>query len=96
MSSKEAEARYRSIGLVTRYIVDEPGAVYEPERHEGVYLFTIKGSAKIRLENGEWITVKPGHELKIEDNQLHEAIVGPKGWEYIFAASKEEIERQGL
>jgi quercetin dioxygenase-like cupin family protein len=96
MTRQELEEKYSKMGLVTRYITDKPGEVYEPHKHGGVYLFTLKGSAKIKLDDGEWQVIEPGQETSIEDNQLHEAIAGPEGWEYIFAATPEELERQGL
>lgn len=96
MDRAEAEAKYRGIGLVTRYIEDSPLEVYEPHEHEGVYLFTLDGSAKLRLDNGEWQAIEAGQETRIGDNQRHEAVVGKDGWKYIFAASAQEMERQGL
>ncbi len=96
MTRQEAEAKYHAMGLVTRYIVDEPGEVYEPHEPEGVYLYTLEGSVKVKLDDDEWQIVEPGQETRIEDNQRHEAIAGSEGWKYIFAASAEEVKRQGL
>lgn len=96
MNSDEATAKYKQLGLEIRHITDEPGEIYTPHRHRGVYLFTLRGSAKIKLDNGEWRQTEPGREIHIHDNQLHEAIVGPDGWEYLFATTPEEMKRQGL
>jgi quercetin dioxygenase-like cupin family protein len=96
MERKDAELKYRGLGLEVRHIIDEPGQVYTPHRHEGVFLFTLKGSAEIKLDDGEWQTTKPGVEVHIEDAQLHEAVSGTDGWSYLFAASPEEMERQEL
>jgi quercetin dioxygenase-like cupin family protein len=96
MERNDVENRYSELGLEVRRIVDKPGKVYRPHRHEGVFLFTLKGSAKIKLDDGEWQTTEPGDEIHIEDDQLHEAVSGVDGWEYLFAASTEEMERQGL
>jgi hypothetical protein len=43
MTHEEAEAKYLEPGLITRYIVDKPGEVYEPHEHEVVYRFTLEG-----------------------------------------------------
>jgi hypothetical protein len=92
----EVEWRYRGNGLETIRITDQPGTVYEPHRHEGVRLFTLGGSAMIKLEDNPWQSVEAGEELYIQDDELHEVRVGEQGWEYIFGASAEEMERQGL
>jgi len=96
MKRADVEAQYQAMGLATRYIIDDPGTVYEPHAHEGVYLFTLKGSAQVRLGDSGWQTVEPGDETHIKDNQRHEAVAGEKGWEYIFAATPQEMKRQGL
>lgn len=95
MTTPEAEEKYRRLGLVTRQLKDKPGFKYESHRHGGVYLYTIAGSLDLKL-NGKWRTVREGEEVRIDDNQLHEAVVGSAGWEYIFAATAEEAKRQGL
>jgi quercetin dioxygenase-like cupin family protein len=96
MTRQEAEAKYHRLGLTTRHITDQPGEIYEPHAHEEVYLFTLTGSLKLRLDNGPWQTVEPGQEVHIKTGQRHEAVAGSNGWEYIFAASAAEIKRQGL
>lgn len=96
MQRKDVETKYAKLGLEVRQIVDGPGEIYEPHRHEGVFIFTLIGSAKIKLDDGEWQLVQQGDEVHIKNNQLHEIISGPSGWEYLFAASPEEIKRQGL
>lgn len=95
--SKEAiEQQYHDKKLATRHLTDEPGTTYEPHRHSSVYIFTISGSATIKLGDNPWQQVEPGQEIIIENNQLHEAKVGDEPWEYIFATSPEEMKRQGL
>ena len=96
MDIQAAEDKYKSMGLVALRQSDKPGLVYEAHRHAEVHLYTIKGSAKIKLEDQDWQNLEPGQEFIIGDNQLHEAVVGPEGWEYIFASSPEEAKRQGL
>lgn len=95
-SKEEIKQRYHSMGLETRVVVDEPGTVYESHRHQGVRLFTLRGTATVKLDDAEWRNVKAGDELVILDDQLHEARVGNEPWEYIFATTPEEMERQGL
>jgi quercetin dioxygenase-like cupin family protein len=96
LSKQDIEHKYQALGLETRCLVDKPGLVYEPHRHAAVYLYTLKGSAKLKLDNKKWQQVKPGQEIVIHDDQLHEAIVGAGGWEYVFATSPKEMKRQGL
>jgi hypothetical protein len=93
---EEIERQYHEMGLETRHQVDKPGTTYQPHRHEGVRLFTITGSAMVRLDNEPWQPVGPGQELVIGNDQLHEAKVADEPWEYIFAATPEEMKRQGL
>jgi mannose-6-phosphate isomerase-like protein (cupin superfamily) len=95
-SKEEIEQHYREQGLETRYVTDKPGTIYEPHQHGRVYLFTLKGSAKIKLGHGSWHSVEQGQEIVIEKGQLHEAVVGKNPWEYIFAATSEEMQKQGL
>lgn len=96
MNSDDATAKYKRLGLEVRHITDKPGELYTPHRHGGVYLFTLQGSAKIKLDDGRWHSTEPGEEIHIQDNQLHEAVVGSEGWEYLFATTPEEMKRQGL
>jgi quercetin dioxygenase-like cupin family protein len=91
----DIERKYQWMGLKTKHVVDPPGEVYEPHHHGKVYLYSLGGSLKIRLEQGEWRSIKPGQELIIERHQLHEAVVGPDGWEYIFAWDPKEAEEYG-
>lgn len=95
-TKEEVEQRYKDQGLETRHITDEPGTVYEPHKHASVRLFTLSGTAVVKLGDEPWQVVEPGQEIIIGDNQLHEAKVGDQPWEYIFAANPEEIKRQGL
>ncbi len=96
MNSADATAKYEQLGLEVRHITDDPGELYAPHRHGGVYLFTLAGSAKVRLDSSEWRATEPGQEIHIQDDQLHEVVVGPDGWEYLFATTPEEMKRQGL
>lgn len=96
LNRETVEAKYHDMGLETRYVEDGPGEVYEPHRHAGVHLFTLDGSARIRLDDTEWREVLPGDEVSIADDQLHEAVAGSNGWAYIFATTVEEMQRQGL
>lgn len=93
---KSIEARYHDKGLETRFIEDHAGEVYEPHRHGGVLLFTLGGSARVKLNDAEWQNVIPGTETQVTDNQLHEAVAGPEGWTYIFATTPEEMKNHGL
>ena len=96
MDLQVIEDSYKGMGLVALRQSDKPGLVYEPHRHAEVRLYTIRGSAKMKLDDQEWQNTEPGQEIIIHDNQLHEAVVGPEGWEYIYASSPEEAKRQGL
>jgi quercetin dioxygenase-like cupin family protein len=96
MDLQKIEDDYKSQGLTVVRQTDKPGFVYEPHRHGAVRLYTIKGSAKVKLDDQDWQDIEPGQEVIINDGQLHEAVAGPEGWEYIFASSPEEAERQGL
>ena len=95
-TQEKIEAKYRDMGLETRLIEDPAGEVYEPHRHGGVFLFTLGGSARVKLDDAEWQDVVPGTETQIADNQLHEVVAGPEGWVYIFATTSDEMKNQGL
>jgi quercetin dioxygenase-like cupin family protein len=75
--------------------MDKAGTVYKPHRHEKTYLYTLGGSLKIRVENNDWIELKPHQEFIIDDGELHEAIVGENGWEYVAAWDKEMTTEYG-
>lgn len=96
MGLQAIEDNYKSQDLVVFHQSDKPGFVYQPHRHGEVRLYTIKGSSKIKLDGKDWHDIEPGREFIIHDNQLHEAVVGPEGWEYIFASTPEEAKNQGL
>lgn len=49
----------------------------------------------IKLDDEPWQAVGPGQELVIGNDQLHAAKVVDEPWEYIFAATPEEMKRQG-
>ena len=84
-SREELEAKYMLAGYEAVYSIDEPDKVYEPHSHHMVRLFSLNGSVKIKLDGGEWQEVQPGEEVVIEEGQVHEAVIGPDGWEYIYA-----------
>jgi hypothetical protein len=96
INRQEIERGYQESGFETRHVGDGPGAVYQPERYEKVRLFTLRGSAEIKLDDEPWKTVEAGQELVMDDAQMHEARVGKDGWEHIVAASAEELKRLGL
>jgi quercetin dioxygenase-like cupin family protein len=96
MDLQAVENKYRDMGLVVFRQSDKANVVYKPHRHEEVRIYTIKGSVKVRLDDDEWQTVKPGQEIIIREGQLHEAMVGADGWEYIFATTSKEAKRQDL
>lgn len=87
---------YELRGLEAKFLVDPPGTIYEPHSHAAVRIFTISGAARARLGEGEWQQAIPGTELRIGDGQVHEADSGSQPWVYVFAASAEEMKRQGL
>jgi|SRR5579884_4163718 len=91
LGSRTKRAKYERMGLETREFQAQPGQMFEPHRHGGVRLFTIAGSADIRLDGGAWQTVSPGVELVIADGQLHEARAGNEDWQYILATTAEEM-----
>lgn len=90
MNRELVEKNYRDQGLEIEYGFDKPGIVYEPHRHEKTWLYTLDGSLLIRLDEGEWQLLTPGTEFIVGEQQLHEARVGDKGWEYIAAWEPEE------
>lgn len=85
MDRREAEKKYKKLGLKTIHASDKPHKVYEPHKHHATWLYCLKGSVKVKLDGGSWKTIKSGDEIIIKEDQLHEAVVGPDGWEYIFA-----------
>lgn len=95
MNRRAIEHKYKNIGLATKHVIDEPGKVYEAHRHGKVFLYSLKGLVKIKLDSKDWRTISPDQELIINRNQLHEAVVGPDGWEYIFAWDPQEAKKYG-
>ena len=93
MNKNQILAKYNSLGLETEYGLDKPGKVYPPHRHEKTFLYTLGGSIKIKIDNKEWMELEKGEEFIVGSNQLHEAIVGKDGWEYVAAWDKEEAKR---
>lgn len=93
MDKDNVERAYKTKGLEVEHGQGEPNTIYEPHRHEKTYLYTLAGSIKIRLDEGEWITALPGQEFVIEDGQLHEAIVGSEGWGYVAAWDEEQAQK---
>jgi quercetin dioxygenase-like cupin family protein len=96
MQRKVIEQKYRDMGLEYKHVSDEPGKVYKPHRHGQAYLYSLSGSIKLKLDDGDWQSIEPGREVIIKRHQLHEAVVGPDGWEYIFAWHPEEAKEYGL
>jgi len=89
-------ATFKEQGLFTSVFSDKPNETSAPHAHAGATLVTLKGSASIRLDEGEWQTVVPGDITVIKDDQLHEVKAGNEGWTYLFACSQQEAKRQGL
>jgi quercetin dioxygenase-like cupin family protein len=89
-------AQYDAKGMFTKVFDSAAGERSPAHAHEGAEIFTIAGDALVRLDDGEWGTVKPGSLLVIADNQKHEVINGQNGWKYLFACSLREARRQGL
>ena len=85
MNRQDVEAKYKNQGLETEYGFDNPGKVYELHRHEKTYLYTLSGSLELKLDDNDWMELESDTEAIIDENQLHEAKVGPKGWEYVAA-----------
>jgi len=96
MDMQAIEDKYTHMGLAVFHQSDQPGKIYKPHRHGAVHIYTVKGLAKLKLDNGDWQNVEAGQEIIIQDNQLHEAVVGPDGWDYIFATTAQEARHQGL
>ena len=93
MSREEVEKKYKSKGHEVEYGKDDPGTKYEPHRHEQTFLHTLSGSLKIKLEDSDWIELKPSQEFIVGAGELHEAIVGENGWEYVAAWNEEEAKK---
>jgi len=85
MNQQEIDDKYKNQGLETEYGFDKSGKVYELHRHKKTYLYTLSGSLELKLDDNDWIELESDTEVIIDDNQLHEAKVGPKGWEYVAA-----------
>ena len=96
MTEQDARFKYEQQGLTVVVVEDEPGEKYELHRHEAVCLYTLSGSAEVRLDEGQWRAMQAGDEVEIGNNQLHEVVVRTAGWKYLFAASAGEVARQGL
>jgi hypothetical protein len=84
------EEAFKSRRLATRMITAEAGKVYEPDRDVRMHFLTVSGSAEVKIDNEPPTICKPFHELIIGKDQLHQATVGPEGWEYIVAWNEEE------
>jgi quercetin dioxygenase-like cupin family protein len=63
----------------------EQGKVYPPHSHGWSNLLTLSGSIKFKIDGGEWIEQSAGDSIIIQSGQLHEAVVGPDGWQVISA-----------
>jgi dipeptidase E len=85
ISSADFVRRYERRGLTAETGLDQPHTRYEPHAHAKRYLGTVAGSLDIRLSGGEWQKLLPGQELVVGAGQLHEALAGPDGWEYVAA-----------
>lgn len=84
--SEAVTLRYQSMGLKAEIIEDEEGKTWGPHTHEETYVFILYGTLKIKLDNEQWITLKPNDELVIENEQLHETIALKDGCKYIVAS----------
>ena len=92
-SLQAAQKRYESMGLKTELIKDAPGRIYPQHKHHTTYLFTLAGQVVVILDSKERHTLHPGDELVIKTDQLHEAVVGKDGWEYLAAWDPTEAEK---
>lgn len=93
MDKNEIERCYKEAGLTTEYVIDDPGKVYKPHRHEKTYLSTIGGSVTIKTERiDSWEIIRPGEDFIIGTNEYHEAVVGDNGWEYVAAWDPKETD----
>ena len=84
---------YRSRGLIAERGSDKPGTVYEPHSHEQTHLYTIAGSLDIKAGDRPKQTVKAHQEFVVGGEELHEAVVGPDGWEYVAAWDEDEAKK---
>jgi quercetin dioxygenase-like cupin family protein len=82
---------YRNMGLVVEWHSDEPGVAYEPNAHERTILYTLDGSAKLEREGRKAERLLPGVQVTIETGQVHSAVVGPDGWEFVAAFDPTEV-----
>lgn len=90
MTVAERSRHYTANGLTVEAHHDEAGYTYAPHAHEKTYLSTIAGSVDIKVDQGTWQTLIPGQEFVVGANQLHEAVVGPNGWEYVAGFNADE------
>lgn len=90
MGREQIEQWYRDQGLTVEYVRDDAGKVYPPHAHHETRLYTLAGWAGISLEGGSWRTLSPGEECTVGPGVMHEAVVGPEGWEYLAAWNADE------
>ncbi len=68
---------------------DKPGTVYKSHEHQGnVVLFVTEGGLSITML-GKTIEYRTGDRIDIPPHTLHEAVVGPRGAQYVVG---EEID----
>jgi quercetin dioxygenase-like cupin family protein len=78
--------RYAHMGLKPEVLNDEEGKVWGPHTHEETYIFVLDGELKVKLDQGNWLTLEPSDELFIEKDQIHETKAQKGGCKYIVAS----------
>ncbi len=83
-------SHYESLGLSVETGFDQPGTVYDSHGHERTILYTLDGSLVLKREGRSTSRLLPGVQAVVETGQIHSAVVGENGWEYIAASDASE------
>src|SRR5215217_1424321 len=84
------QREFESHGWLYEVGEDEPNKRYAPHRHGWTRLITLAGGVTVKKEDNEWIELYKGSVCDIESGQLHEAVVGAEGWQWLAAWKPEE------
>jgi mannose-6-phosphate isomerase-like protein (cupin superfamily) len=92
MTQAAAEVACIEQELETEMIVDLPGVSYPPHRHHSVILFSLTGSAVLKIDD-ESCEVQAGQIVTIPEGTVHSAEVSNSGWKYVIGWAADEAQR---
>jgi quercetin dioxygenase-like cupin family protein len=92
----EVKRKFEAQDLEVRVIKDGPGHEYPEHSHDAVQLAILDGSIEVGLDGEPLQVYYPGSVISIGDGQNHIARIGEDGCTYLFAATQDEMVRQGL